>query len=42
MTNSVIDPQFLTEILNKDSKANIDLIEKILNDMPDEDIQKLF
>lgn len=31
MQNSVIDPQFLTEILSKDSNSNIDLIEKTLN-----------
>ena len=30
MQNSIIDPQFLTEILSKDSKASLDLIEKTI------------
>jgi len=31
MQNSVIDPQFLTEILSKDNNSDMNLIEKTLN-----------
>jgi hypothetical protein len=42
MSNSIIDPQFLTEILSKDSKANLDLIEQTIESMTSEDIQRIF